>query len=87
MKCLCSKCKKEFVTHQKLKPRPFLISKKQWAKLRLGSILKSPNGTLRKNLSRKSPVVFYKLRGSQYPANTTVYGYNDLCHDYTIVKF
>lgn len=90
MKCICSNCKREFIKHRILPPKPFTITKKQWAKIKYGTIFKSENGILRKNINKNKKsfcVVFQKIHSSQYPSNETVYGYNDMSHKYKIVKY
>ena len=72
-----------------LPKKPILITKKQWSQLRFGSILKSPGGALRRNINKSrvpGAVVFVKIGRSQYSYANTVYGYNDICRSYKVVK-
>jgi hypothetical protein len=75
---------------KKLPKKTVLITKKQWSKLKFGSILKSKGGLLRKNVSKRTPtgaVIFKKLNKSGYPGDETAYTYNDICKSYKIVKY
>lgn len=65
------------------------ITEKQFKKVKYGTIFKSENGTLRRNIGKNKShcVTFLKLNRSRYPGLYTVYMYNDLRHKYTIVKY
>ena len=63
------------------------ISRRQWEKIKKGSILISPKGTLRKVVSEKKPgsmfVTFMKVND---PLQTTTYVYHDIYRTYKIFK-
>lgn len=72
-------------TEHKRDTRKKLITRKEWGKLKKGSILQSKNGKQRtvKNVVNQRYVVFNKVGSS---TAETAYLYSDLCYKYKLVK-
>jgi hypothetical protein len=86
MEKVCSKCGARLRARSGKKRT---ISRKEWQKVKYGTIFESDKGVRRKNLAQKGSnfVVFRKLRPAFYSHSETYYGYNDLCLTYRIVRY
>lgn len=72
-----------------VKQKPITMTRREWNRIRVGSILVSPNGTLRKVVrgGRGMSVTFTKIGYSRFKGDTTTYVWTDLCHTYRIKKY